>query len=120
MPKPYTAGPWNWVDSEDDEALDLSDGMDPEWRMSLRTVEHFGEDKTTVIEGKSYTSFSLPKFIFDAESFGAGAEQNAANARLVALAPELADYIYERAAAGNPLAEKLVAKIEARDTAPTP
>ena len=108
--KPYTAGPWNWVDGEDDEALDLSDGMDPDWRMSLRTVEQF--------KGEMFT---LPKFILDAESFGADEDaENTANARIVAMAPELADYVYERAAAGDPIAEKMVAKIEARDVAPIP
>ncbi len=54
--------PWHWVNPETDEPREPG-----EYRSSLRTVAHFGEAKTEPRDGKHYTSFSLPKFILDAE-----------------------------------------------------
>lgn len=72
----YTPGPWHWVDPETDEPK--AGGY-----ASLRTVEEFGENKTEVRDGKSYTSFALPKWILDAE------EVSPEDAHLIAAAPEL-------------------------------
>jgi hypothetical protein len=128
MTKPYTAGPWHWVDADDDEPLDMT-GTDDFGAASLRSVKEYGnsvltgepieETRTDVVDGKSYTSFALPKFIANVEELEEG-EEMAANYRLLMLAPDLADYVYERAAAGDPVADKLVAKIEGRDGPPTP
>ena len=72
----YTPGPWHWVDPETDEPK--AGGY-----ASLRTVEEFGENKTEVRDGKSYTSFALPKWVLDAE------EVSPEDARLIAAAPDL-------------------------------
>ena len=79
-----TPGPWRWVNSDDDEPW--AGGI--LWNGSLRTIQLFGEDKTEVIDGKRYTSFALPKFVLDCEVI-AETEEFAANARLIAAAPDL-------------------------------
>lgn len=56
-----TPGPWEWVNGDDDSPWDGAA------QASLRTVEQFGESKTVVVDGKSYTSFRLPKFVLEAE-----------------------------------------------------
>jgi hypothetical protein len=128
MTKPYTPGPWHWVDSDDDEPLDMT-GTDYHGAASLRSIKKYGkstiagaaieEDVTEVVDGKSYTSFAVPKFIANVEGLEEG-EEMAANYRLLMLAPDLADYVYERAAAGDQVADRLIAKIEGRDGPPTP
>ena len=126
--KPYTPGPWHWVDSDDDEPLDMT-GTDDFGAASLRSVKAYGEsmitgaeieeDITEIVDGKSYTSFALPKFIANVEELEGG-EEMAANYRLLMMAPDLADYVYERAAAGDQRAAQMVAKIEGRDGPPVP
>ncbi len=56
-----TPGPWEWINPEDDSP------WDGRGYASLRTVKHYGEDKTEVRNGLHYTSFSLPKFLVEAE-----------------------------------------------------
>jgi hypothetical protein len=107
MPK-HTPGPWHWVNSDTDQPID-GDEFD---FASLRTVEEFGEDKTEIIDGKSYTSFRLPKFILSAEAFGSHTkEECASNARLIALAPELYEYVASSAANGCATAKALINKL---------
>ena len=128
MTKPYTPGPWHWVDSDDDEPLDMT-GTDDHGAASLRSVKEYGknmltgepieESRTDIVDGKSYTSFALPKFIANVEELEGG-EEMAANYRLLMMAPDLADYMYERAAAGDQRAVQMVAKIEGREGPPTP
>ena len=90
----WTPGPWHWVDARSDEPIKVVGHLGG----SLRTVDEFGENKTEVRDGKSYTSFRLPKFIMDGESFGAATnDENAANARLIAASPDLAEAL-EKAA----------------------
>lgn len=83
----HTAGPWHWVDSETDQPLSEEGHA---YGGSLRTVEQFGENKTEIVDGKSYTSFRLPKFILNADEFSARTdEENVGNRRLIAAAPGL-------------------------------
>ena len=56
-----TPGPWEWINPMDDSPWDGSGYA------SLRTVKHYGEDKTEIRDGLRYTSFSLPKFLVEAE-----------------------------------------------------
>lgn len=56
-----TPGPWEWINPEDDSPWDGSGYA------SLRTVKHYGENKTEVRDGLHYTTFSLPKFLVEAE-----------------------------------------------------
>jgi len=56
-----TPGPWEWINPEDDSPWSGSGYA------SLRTVKRYGEDKTEVRNGLHYTSFSLPKFLIEAE-----------------------------------------------------
>lgn len=56
-----TPGPWEWINPDDDSPWDGSGYA------SLRTVKHYGEDKTEVRDGLHYTTFSLPKFLVEAE-----------------------------------------------------
>lgn len=83
----HTAGPWHWVNCRSDAPFKF-DGTD-DGHPSLRTVAEFGENKTEVIDGKTYTSWSLPKFILEAESFDG--DDKVADARLIAAAPDLLD-----------------------------
>lgn len=85
--KRHTPGPWHWVDSVDDKPY-VFGGSNNGWP-SLRTVDVFGENKTVNNDGKSYTSFALPKFILDVD----GQMANEADARLIAAAPQLVDGI---------------------------
>jgi hypothetical protein len=104
-------------------------GTDDYGAASLRSVKEYGkntltgepieETRTDIVDGKSYTSFAVPKFIANVEELEEG-EEMAANYRLLMLAPDLADYVYERAAAGDQAANRLVAKIEGRDGPPIP
>jgi hypothetical protein len=86
MSTKHTQGPWHWVDPENDLEWDGKSGM---VYASLRTVKEFGENRTDVIDGKHYTHFSLPKFILGYCESIEGTDESAANARLIAAAPEL-------------------------------
>ena len=89
MSTKHTAGPWHWVDPENDDPWD---GESYLVQASLRTVEEFGENKVDVIDGKHYTRFALPKFILHyVESIDPDSPEGegSANARLIAAAPEL-------------------------------
>lgn len=79
----HTPGPWHWVDSVDDKPY-VFGGKNNGWP-SLRTAEKFGENKTEVRDGGTYTSFALPIFVLDCD----GPIENEANAHLIAAAPEL-------------------------------
>ena len=83
MEAKHTPGPWEWVDGTTDEPFKF--GGQNLGYPSLRTVKHYGKDKTVVRDGKSYTSFSLPIFVLDAQA----APENAADARLISAAPDL-------------------------------
>ncbi|WNO06004.1 hypothetical protein [Rhodoferax mekongensis] len=72
----HTPAPWHWVNSQTDEPFDFDVEWDGYGRPSLRTVA----------ETKKST-FSLPEWILDAEPMQNG--NDAANARLIAAAPEL-------------------------------
>lgn len=74
----HTQGPWKWVNSHNDEAWDGNDAA------TLVTVERFGEDKTEVINGKTYTRFALPKYIASYVE-----NMSVADAQLIAAAPDL-------------------------------
>lgn len=74
----HTPGPWCWEDPADDSL-----SLEPNEELALRTVASYGEDKTEVIDGKSYTSFALRLTVLY------GQFENAADARLIAAAPEL-------------------------------
>lgn len=105
----HTPGPWHWVERGTDAPI-TGDDFD---NASLRTVEQFGEDKTEVIDGKSYTSFRLPKFVLSADVFEAQTkEQCAADARLIALAPEMYEYIKSSADNGCATAKYLLSKLK--------
>jgi hypothetical protein len=86
MSTKHTQGPWHWVDPENDLEWDGKSGM---VYASLRTVKEFGENRTDVIDGKHYTHFSLPKFILGYCESIEGTDESAANARLIAAAPDL-------------------------------
>lgn len=85
----FTPGPWHWVNSMTDEPFDFEAQWDGFGYPDLRTVDVFGENKTEVRDGGTYTSFALPKFILTADSFSGDGTTNKANARLIAAAPEL-------------------------------
>lgn len=85
----HTPGPWEWFNNQTDKPFDFKAGYDGS-NPSLRTVKEFGENKTEIRDGKSYTSWALPKFIIDAECPDTDAE-SVANFELVKLAPELFD-----------------------------
>lgn len=83
----HTPGPWHWINNATDEPFDFFapyDGTGP----SLRSVKEYGENKVDVIDGKTYTSWALPKFILDADGPDPETE-NLANFRLIAAAPDL-------------------------------
>ena len=76
----YTPGPWHWINSETDEPYDFLAPSSGNGWPSLRTVEEF----LTKSVGP------LPKWILAAEEFRAYTEEeNLANARLIAAAPDL-------------------------------
>ena len=79
-----TPGPWEWINSNTDEPFDFDSPWDGGGYPSLRTVECFGENKTEVRDGGTYTSFALPKWILDAEPMQNG--NDAANAALIVAA----------------------------------
>ncbi|MEN9885744.1 MAG: hypothetical protein RL758_322 [Pseudomonadota bacterium] len=83
----HTPGPWHWVNSQTDEPFDFDAPFNWNGYPSLRTVDDFGETKKEVIDGQTYSSFALPKWILDAEPMQNG--NDAANARLIAAAPDL-------------------------------
>jgi hypothetical protein len=83
----YTPGPWHWVNSATDEPFDFDVQWDGNGYPSLRTVNEYGENKTEVRDGKTYTSWALPEWILTAEPMQNG--NDAANARLIAAAPDL-------------------------------
>lgn len=116
MTKPYTAGPWHWVDGQDDEPLDMT-GTDSFGYASLRTVWQF--EKPLPEGWTGWRPGPLPVFIVNVDELNEG-EEMAANYRLIAMAPELADFVYAHAAIGDQRASRLVAKIEGRDGPPIP
>ena len=83
----HTPGPWRWVNSQTDEPFDFDVPWDGYGYPSLRTVAEFGETKSEVIDGQTYSSRSLPQWILDAEPLQNGNDE--ANARLIAAAPDL-------------------------------
>ena len=78
--KKHTPGPWHWVNPDNDSVWDGKTDT-----ASLRTIKEYGKNETKVINGDSYTSFALPKFVLD---YVEGIE-NIADARLIAAAPDL-------------------------------
>jgi len=86
----HTPGPWHWINSVTDEPFDFSAPWDGHGRPSLRTVAEFGENKVEVRDGKTYTSWALPKWIADNDGPFDG-QEGEANALLIAAAPELLD-----------------------------
>jgi hypothetical protein len=73
----HTPGPWHWVNSRSDKPFDFDAIWDGDGTPSLRTIaEH--ETKNVGL---------LPDWILDAEPMQNG--NDAANARLIAAAPEL-------------------------------
>ena len=89
----HTPGPWEWVNGRNDEPWTSQSEGYP----SLRTVAVFGENKTEIIDGKSYTSFALPKFILNADD--APAPQDMA---LLAAAPDMLAALKKIAKADGP------------------
>lgn len=85
MTTQHTPGPWQWVNPRTDVVWS-GDGLFN--KASLRTVAKFGKDETIVRDGAHYTSFAIPKFILEAECV-ADDKEGAANARLIAAAPDL-------------------------------
>lgn len=68
-----TPGPWAWVNSDNDESW--SGGFLR--GASLRAVAQFGVNETKIVDGKSYTTWALPKFIIDSECIGGDVESDA-------------------------------------------
>lgn len=89
----HTPGPWVWINSVTDEPFDFDAEWDGCGNPSLRTEEYFGENKTEIRDGESRTSYSLPKWILDAEPMQNG--NDAANARLIAAAPDQHDALMQ-------------------------
>ncbi len=58
----HTPTPWHWVNPETDEPRKRGES-----RCSLRSTQEFGKNETIIKDGKSYTSFSLPIFLCEAE-----------------------------------------------------
>lgn len=75
----HTPGPWHWVNSQTDKPFDFDAEWDGEGRPSLRTVAEHKQHETSI--------WTLPVWIIDAEPMQYG--NDAANARLIAAAPEL-------------------------------
>ena len=72
----HTPGPWNWVNPQTDEPWEVG-----EFRGSLRTVAKFQSPNS---------NWMLPKWILDMEEVrGDTNEENEANLRLIAAAPDL-------------------------------
>lgn len=87
MSTKHTPGPWHWVNSRTDEPFDFNAPWDGDGYPDLRTVAKFGENKVEIVDGKTYSSFALPKWILTAEPMQNG--NDLANARLIAAVPEL-------------------------------
>ena len=111
-----TPGPWEWINSNTDEPFDFDSPWDGGGYPSLRTVECFGENKTEVRDGGTYTSFALPKWILDAEPMQNG--NDAANAALIVAAvnalPALCaevEALFETVRRADERAEKLRAEL---------
>ena len=77
----HTPGPWHWVNSRNDQPYNF---QTQEGSPSLRTIAEYGENKTTIIDGKRYTSFALPIFVLTADEI-----ESEDDARLIAAAPDL-------------------------------
>ena len=77
----HTPGPWQWVNSRTDEPFNFDAEWDGEGRPSLRTKAERKKNEDSRWE------LPLPDWILDAEPMQHG--NDAANARLIAAAPEL-------------------------------
>lgn len=93
----HTPGPWHWINSETDQPFDFDAPWDGEGRPSLRTVAEFQKHKND--------RYTLPNWILDAEPMENG--NDAANARLIAAAPDLLE---AAASARNALSELLMTR----------
>ena len=111
----HTPGPWRWVNSQTDEPFDFDVPWDGYGYPSLRTVAEFGETKSEVIDGQTYSSRSLPQWILDAEPLQHGNDE--ANARLIAAAPDLLAMLVEAHdiidAIGQPETAEVAARMRA-------
>ena len=74
-----TEGPVHWVNPDDDSPWTAEQSISP---ADLRTIKEYGENKTEVIGGKSYTSFALPKWVLRCEE----SPENPADAVLICAA----------------------------------
>ena len=111
MTQQHTPGPWHWVNGDTDKPIDFKDGWNRFGWVSLRSVNLYGENKTDVINGESFTSWALPMWILDAEPMQNGNDD--ANARLIAASPLMYDFIKNMASIGNQDAIKILGGIHA-------